>query len=77
LADFAGLRNQFRLQAFYIAMNFGRPNSARTEDARKRLIGWCDLPPAQAGLSAALRRIYAAPQDDRTREFEELLSKLC
>jgi len=43
----------------------------------KRLVSWSELPPAQAGLSAALRRAYAMPQDDRTLEFEELLSKLC
>jgi hypothetical protein len=77
LADFGELRNQFRSQAFYIEMNFERPTPARTEDTMKRLVAWSDLPPAQAGLSAALRRAYATPQDDRTREFEELLRKLC
>ncbi len=77
LADFEELRNKFSSQAFYIAMNFKRPLGARTEDAMKRLISWSELPPAQAGLSAALRRAYAMPRDDRTREFEDLLSKLC
>jgi hypothetical protein len=77
LADFEELRNQFSSQAFYIVMNFKRPHAARTEEAMKRLISWSELPPAQAGLSAALRRAYAMPRDDRTREFEDLLGKLC
>ncbi|HTG64545.1 MAG TPA: hypothetical protein VL917_07790 [Sphingomicrobium sp.] len=42
----------------------------------KRLVTWSDLPPSQAGLSAALRCAFAAPADSRTREFEELLRKL-
>ena len=42
----------------------------------KRMVTWTDLPPAQAGLSAALRRAFAAPADDRSREFDELLRKL-
>jgi len=57
-------------------MNFARPLSAKTEEAMKRLVSWSELPPAQAGLSAALRRAYAPPQDGRTREFEELLRAL-
>jgi hypothetical protein len=39
-------------------------------------ISWSDLPPAQAGLSAALRRAFIAPRDDAAREFEALLQKL-
>lgn len=42
----------------------------------KRLMTWSDLPPSQAGLSAALRCAFAPPVDSRTREFEELLRKL-
>ena len=42
----------------------------------KRLISWSDLPPTQAGLSAALRRAFAPPRDDAAREFEALLQKL-
>jgi hypothetical protein len=76
LADFDELRNRFPRQAFYIVMNFERPLGARTEDAMKRLISWSDLPPTQAGLSAALRRAYVALPDDCTREFDELLRKL-
>jgi hypothetical protein len=76
LADFDNLRNQLSSQAFYMVMNFERPFCQRTEDAMKRLVSWSDLPPAQAGLSAALRRAYAMPEDGRTREFEELLRAL-
>jgi len=57
-------------------MNIERPFCARTEEAMKRLVTWSDLPPSQAGLSAALRCAFAAPADGRTREFEELLRKL-
>ena len=42
----------------------------------QRVISWTDLPPTQARLSAALRRAFAAPADDRMREFEELLREL-
>jgi hypothetical protein len=76
LADFDRLRNQLSSQAFYIAMNFERPLCARTEDTTKRMVNWTDLPPSQAGLSAALRRAFAEPPDDRSREFDELLRKL-
>ena len=76
LAEFDGLRNQLPSQAFYIVMNFERPLCARTEDAMKRKVTWADLPPVQAGVSAALRRAYAAPADDRSREFEEMVRNL-
>ena len=42
----------------------------------KRMVDWTDLPPTQAGLSAALRRAFAAPEDERSCEFEELLREL-
>ena len=38
---------------------------------------WFDLPPAQAGLAAALRRAFKMPADDNARKFDELLQKLC
>jgi hypothetical protein len=63
-------------QAFYIAMNSERPLIARTEDAMTRMVSWTDLPPTQAGVSAALRRAFAAPTNGRSREFEELLREL-
>jgi hypothetical protein len=76
LTEFEKLRNQLSSQAFYIAMNFERPLGARTEDAMKRNISWSDLPPTQAGLSAALRRAFVMPAEERGCEFEELLRKL-
>jgi len=36
-----------------------------------------DLPPVQAGLSAALRRAFEVPRDDVERQLEELLRGLC
>ena len=42
----------------------------------KRMVSWTDLPPTQAGVSAALRRAFAAPADDRSREFDEILREL-
>ncbi|MGH6706071.1 MAG: hypothetical protein ACREBK_07390 [Sphingomicrobium sp.] len=42
----------------------------------KRLVTWTDLPPTQAGVSAALRRAFAAPADERSREFDELIREL-
>jgi len=42
-----------------------------------RSISWSELPPAQAGLAAALRRAFTVPADETEREFEDLLSKLC
>ena len=35
-----------------------------------------DLSPTQAGLAAALRRAFSAPEDDASRDFERLLEKL-
>jgi len=57
-------------------MNFERPFGARTEETMKHLFTWSNLPPSQAGLSAALRCAFAPPVDSRTREFEDLLRKL-
>lgn len=42
----------------------------------KRMVTWTDLPPAQAGLSAALRRAFVAPADGGSRELDDLLRKL-
>lgn len=49
----------------------------RTEDAVKQGSSLYDLPPAQAGLSAALRRAFALPPGETERQFEDLLRKLC
>jgi hypothetical protein len=57
-------------------MNFERPFSERAEHAVKRVVTWSELPSTQAGLSAALRRAFQMPADERSCEFSELLSKL-
>ena len=49
---------------------------SRSEGAIRPNIGWCDLPPTQAALAAALRRAYALPADETERQFEQLLQKL-
>jgi hypothetical protein len=41
-----------------------------------RLSNWTELPPCQAGLSAALRRAFAMPTDETARKFDELLRQL-
>lgn len=48
----------------------------RTEDAMTRSKSLTDMPPSQAGLSAALRRAFTLPASDGDRQFEELLRKL-
>ncbi len=37
---------------------------------------WQDLPPCQAGLSAALRRAFTLPTEERERQFDALLRKI-
>ena len=49
---------------------------SRTEGMR-RASGWIDLPPAQAGLAAALRRAFDLPAEENEQQFAELLAKLC
>ena len=48
---------------------------SRTEGMR-RIASMFDLPPAQAGLAAALRRAFDLPADETERQFAELLSRL-
>ena len=43
----------------------------------KRVAAWIDLPPAQAGLAAALQRAFHLPADETERQFGDLLRKLC
>jgi hypothetical protein len=57
-------------------MNMERPPIARTEAATIRMAMLQDLPPVQAGLSAALRSAFDIPRDDIERQLEELLRKL-
>ena len=57
-------------------MNMERPPFARTEAAAMRMVMVQDLPPVQAGLSAALRRAFEVPRDEIEHQLEELLRKL-
>jgi hypothetical protein len=56
-------------------MNMERPPE-RTDAAAMRMVVLQDLPPVQAGLSAALRRAFAMPHEESERQFDELLRKL-
>lgn len=57
-------------------MDIERSFMERTEGSIRQNISWRDLPPAQAGLAAALRRAYTLPADETERQFEQLLQKL-
>jgi hypothetical protein len=48
---------------------------SRTEGMR-RVSGMFDLPPAQAGLAAALRRAFDLPCEETERQFSDVLLKL-
>jgi hypothetical protein len=49
---------------------------SRTEGSIRRVSSWIDLPPAQAGLAAALRRAFDLPAHEREQQFADLLKKL-
>jgi hypothetical protein len=49
----------------------------RSEEKMNHSISWSDLPPAQAGVAAALRRAFALPAEETERQFRELIRKLC
>ena len=52
-------------------------NSAADFDAMDRRLIQIDLPPAHAGITAALRRAFeAAATEPCDRDFEELLRRL-
>ena len=70
------LRNRTAFQAFDRTMDIERSFMLRTEGAIRHSMSWRDLPPAQAGLAAALRRAYSLPADESEQQFEDLLSKL-
>jgi len=58
-------------------MNIKQSFMSRTEGTMKRVSGWMDLPPGQAGLAAALQRAFHLPADETERQFADLLRKLC
>jgi hypothetical protein len=76
LADFDESRNRLAFQAFGTRMDIERPLLSRTSGSMTRLSNWTELPPCQAGLSAALRRAFTMPADENTRKFDELLRQL-
>jgi hypothetical protein len=57
-------------------MDFERSPMSRTEGTMRHTPIWNDLPPAQAGVAAALRRAFAPPCDETERQLQELLEKL-
>lgn len=68
-----------RAKAFYRQMNtdFPRKAAAGEDSSTDRRIIRVELPPAHAGVTAALRRAFAAaPPTPVEREFEDLLSRL-
>jgi hypothetical protein len=71
------LRNCLASQALVIAMEIERHHMSRPDGRMSRSISWNELPPAQAGLAAALRRAFTVPADETERQFDDLLSKLC
>ncbi|HYC94972.1 MAG TPA: hypothetical protein VEB39_04655 [Sphingomicrobium sp.] len=64
-------------QAFGSGMDIEQSFLSRTEGTMRQLASLIDLPPAQAGLAAALRRAFDLPADETERQFSELLQKLC
>lgn len=57
-------------------MNIERSYLAKAEGMR-RASTLIDLPPARAGLAAALLRAFDLPADESERQFADLLGKLC
>jgi hypothetical protein len=59
-------------------MSSDLPTKAATEDrSMDRRIIRVELPPAHAGVTAALRRAFAAaPAGSEDRQFDELLARL-
>jgi hypothetical protein len=57
-------------------MDIERTFLSRKEGTTRRTPILCDLPPAQAGVAAALRRAFAPHSDEVERQFEELLQRL-
>jgi hypothetical protein len=70
-------RNLFRSAALFRQMNSDLSTKAATENSMDRRIIRVELPPAHAGVTAALRRAFAAvPPAPAESEFDELLSRL-
>ena len=57
-------------------MNVERPIATRANGSISQSAVWTDMTSAQAGLSAALRRVFEPECDEMSRKFEELLAQL-
>jgi hypothetical protein len=60
-----------------MAMDIESHFMSRSDGRMFRALNGSDLPPAQAGVAAALRRAFDLPADETERKFEELLARLC
>jgi hypothetical protein len=71
-------RNLFGARAFYRPMKTDlNEEAAAKDDSMDRRIIRVELPPAHAGVTAALRRAFAnAPAANGTRDFDDLLARL-
>lgn len=57
-------------------MDFEQSFLSRTEGAIRRVTNWSDLPPAQVGLAAALRRAFEVPANENEQLFDDLIRQL-
>jgi hypothetical protein len=58
--------------------DFGARNREQADRSMDRKLIRVDIPPAHAGITAALRRAFqAAAAEPCDRDFNELLRKLC
>ncbi|CAA9505617.1 MAG: hypothetical protein AVDCRST_MAG31-559 [uncultured Sphingomonas sp.] len=78
MPEWLAWRNLLGLRAFYNQMSSDLHNKAAAEvGSMDRRIIRVELPPAHAGVTAALRRAFASvPSGNDDRQFEELLARL-
>jgi hypothetical protein len=78
MPEWLAWRNLLECRAFCQQMNSDLHNKAAAEvGSMDRRIIRVELPPAHAGVTAALRRAFAAvPGGSEDRQFEELLARL-
>jgi len=57
-------------------MNVERPIATSANGSISQSADWTDMTSTQAGLSAALRRVFEPEWDEMSRKFEELLAQL-
>ena len=74
--EFDESRNHRTIQALDKVMNVERPIETRANGSMSSNAVWTDMTPTQAGLSAALRRVFLPECDEISRKFDELLAQL-